>query len=390
VGKYAIAAGVILSALAFLGFLAYTNLERYTGPRYYPPSQEARANRFLALDRWLRQQGRLFRVESSGDPALILKAPEGLVFVQASLFSWPADAWEQLEPWISGGGALIVSLDDMREYLDYDEKEYAGLREFLSGLGILHQTDSSGDYGEMGETEPNLDRRFSFSLRKGLPPESGKTAPGGIASLKDQMGVIRLVRVSRGAGSVTVLGEPYFLHWNDINREPNARLAWNLFSRPGAEGGGILFIRGQRLVKSLFGRLADRGNTGPLLLSALALVAVGLWTVLPLFGVLAREEGKPGRPLQERFLAEGRFFRKYRALGTYRAAFIREIERRLRRREGLVDQAALDRRIGELWNEAAPPGRGSHEGPLPRRERGGRSFVQTINTLETILERIKL
>jgi hypothetical protein len=405
VGKYAAALGIGLSALTLLGFLAYTHLEIYSPERFRPPSREAQVNPYLALDRWLGGAGRSVRVEPQGDPSLVREAPEPVVFIQASFFSWDG-GWEGLEPWVAGGGTLILSLDT--PWYEREEGELAGV---LTALGIAEDRTPDRWAFSAGEEDPDFDPDAAFSL-SGAALTEGEAGPG-FSLVTDGGGFIRLARLRRGAGTVTVLGKPAFLQSAKLHREPNARLAWELLSPPGGPvpgREGILFIRGRPEFSGLFGRMAKRGNAGPLLCSALVLLALGLWMVIPPFGVLEREEEAPGRSIRERFLAEGRFLQKYRALGPYRDAFVREIRGRLRRREGLEDEARVDRRFCELWEEAAPPGsppaRGlllaggaldgesaaglgtasSGKGPSAAMGRG--ELVRTVNTLETMLERL--
>jgi hypothetical protein len=383
VGKYAAFLGISLSALVFLAILAYNTLEIETRPEPFDPSPEAQANEYLALDRWLRGAGFPVRVENRGGPPLFKTAAERVVFVQASLFHWPADAWEQLEPWVEAGGALILSLDT-RWY----EREDEGPNGVLRALGIMEDTNTPWGRGYAAGEGPNFDRSVAFTLAE-TPEEHPAEPSPEIRALADHRGIIRLVRVNRGAGSVTVMGAPYFLRSNSLEKEANAALGWNLLAAGREpEEGGVLFIRGKTPGRSLFGRLADRGDFVPPAVSALALIAVGLWLVIPLFGVVPREDEKPGRPIRERFQAEGRFLKKYRSLASYRDAYVQEIFRRLRRRENLDGDEALGRRFAELWREAyASPAAAPPEPPVSG-DPGRGDFVKTVNTLAAMLERL--
>jgi hypothetical protein len=391
VDKYGPALGIGVSALILLGVLAWSRLEITHPPRALPPSPEAQANPYLALDRWLAGAGRPVRAEPQGSPGMIRDAPERTAFVQGSLFFWSLDAWKVMEPWVEAGGSLIISLDS--DWHSWDED---GLEDFLKALGIALGEENTG-YGFPGPGEPSFDHERAFSLVK--TTEKGdeiSPAPGDFITMTDRRGIIRLARLKHGAGSVTVTGEAYFLMNSGLDREPNARLAWYLLG--GGEDGGTLFIRGRKISRSLFGRLAGRGNAAPLLLSALVLIALGFWMTVPRFGVPVRDDEKPGRPIAERFLAEGRFLAHHGALETYRAAFVREIRRRLKGREGLEDEAALDRRFGELWAEAARSGIphaqaiGAESAVFAEQKcaqkMNGKGFTKTVDMLETILERL--
>jgi hypothetical protein len=110
---------------------------------------------------------------------------------------------------------------------------------------------------------------------------------------------------------------------------------------------------------------------------------------VPLFGVVKSGDERPGRPLRERFLAEGMFLKSYGALDSARAVYVGEIRRRLLRKEGIDDENKLLRRSGELW--AAATGRRDNaaveEAMSPSRKRPG-DFPKMIVILKTILERL--
>jgi hypothetical protein len=60
-----------------------------------------------------------------------------------------------------------------------------------------------------------------------------------------------------------------------------------------------------------------------------------------MFGFFKQDDEKPLKPIRERFLAEANFLKKYRALDTYRAAYIREIRQRVFRNKGIVQDEYL-------------------------------------------------
>jgi hypothetical protein len=138
-----------------------------------------------------------------------------------------------------------------------------------------------------------------------------------------------LVYLEMGAGSITVTGNPYFLYNGALRSEPNANLAGALFPEDQAEN-GVLFIRKRPGEKHLFGSLAEKGNTLGIVVSSIVLLVIGFWMVIPLFGRGRPVPALPGKPLRERFLAEGRFLFAYNGLEKYLSAYETELERRLR------------------------------------------------------------
>jgi hypothetical protein len=70
----------------------------------------------------------------------------------------------------------------------------------------------------------------------------------------------------------------------------------------------------------------DRGNIVPVIVSALLVIILGFWMVIPVFGLVFSEKQKTARPIRERFLAEIRFLRKYNALNHYLEVYERELK----------------------------------------------------------------
>lgn len=340
--------GFIIAVLVLivLAVLAYTNLE--IRPRVFlrPPSREVLANDFFALEKWLVQTGHPVRFAGRGNSVRIAEAPEKAVFVQARAFDWE-NAEEALKDWIGQGGFLVVSLEPP---LPEDEH----LEAFLGSFGVAAEIvdefvvdtdeadndseDSVYEEGPVPELVPDFDPALRFSVLE----EAGASA----VVMEDGEQIIRLVRISRGAGALTFMGRPQFMQNDYLKREVNARLAWDLTgARTGEDNPGLLFIRGRRQAKSLFGKVADRGNFLPLGLSLLILIVVGFWMVIPSFGLLFQEKEMTCRPIRERFLAEIRFLKKYRALETYLEVYIREIKRTLRGREADPELEAIEKSL---------------------------------------------
>jgi hypothetical protein len=320
--RYGFIFGIILTALAVLGVLAYTHLEIYPRKVSRDYSREARANEYLALEQWLAKTGHPSRGVSRGSPARILKQTGDTVFVQASAFEWE-NAGTELPPWIAAGGSLIISVE---EY--FMEEEALGA--FLAGFGIRAGTAASVT-SEDDEVDyipeypvPDFDRRIKFILEE---PD----LPAGSDIMRDAEGLISLVSVPLGEGKLTVIGTPRFMRNGYIHSERNARLAWELCGAGRMEENqGPFFIRGRRQMKSLFGKLAERGNLTPLVVSILILIFTGFWMIIPGFGILKGDADSPLKPIGERFRAEARFMKKYRALDRYLEAYLGEIKYRNR------------------------------------------------------------
>ncbi|MCL2602552.1 MAG: hypothetical protein FWD91_07030, partial [Treponema sp.] len=131
-------------------------------------------------------------------------------------------------------------------------------------------------------------------------------------------------------------------------------------------------------------------NFAVFIIAALVFLAAGLWAAIPVFGLLRRDEPPPGKPLRERFVAEGRFLKRYGALELYYGAYVKEIKRQFARKENITANEEIISRVSDLLGEAAGGGRESQlfasavrEEPIPYRD-----FPKMITIFQTILERI--
>ena len=329
---------VSAAVLCLLAFMLYSLFEIVPETEYLPPSREARVNEYLALDRWLESYGIPVRVEGRVDFSVVLRAGEKRIFIQSSLFHWESAQTEYLTRWVEEGGRLFIALDNIREM------EREGFR-FLEDEFGIKALARRGEYHYDPES-PSFDRSVSFEYSQEISLEEfQEDRPSEVLlSLEDLGGNVKLIQVRRGKGTLTVTGEPRFLQSVNISEAPNARLAWALFAEDRNEG-GWLFIRGKAKVSGLLGSLFRQGNLTVLLVSLLVLLSIGFWSVLPTFGFVRGEDAKPGKPLRERFLAEGYFLKKYGALDSYLAVYAKEIKRRGKladENDGL--QAHIDRK----------------------------------------------
>jgi len=308
----------VIIILAVLGFWAYNNLEVYSRKAYFPPSGEARANNYFALERWLNETGHPVRIEKQGSPSIIAAAPERVALVLASACEWEG-ARELLLPWIEQGGFLVISVD--YDYFRYDDEEYIveideDLSEFLSGFGISAEVEFLGYLPglEVIEVIPEFSGDIYFDFDD-----------TDILAIRDSKDYARLAEVSVGEGALTVIGKPRFMYNRNIGKDMNAGLSWDLTGgRAGADNTGILFIRDRYIAKGLFGKIMERGNIIPVIVCALLAIVLGFWMVVPVFGLALNEKEKTARPIRERFLAEVRFLKKYGALGHYLEVYERE------------------------------------------------------------------
>ena len=337
--------GVIIGVFALGTIFFITHFEIYDRTISRPPSREAEANHYLAMERWLTETGRPARTLAAGKAGDFAGGKrERVVFLHASSFDWRG-AGAILAPWAASGGTLVAALDT-----PWYEKGDEELLTFLRSFGVRrHGPDSEAEdenppadresgrggastaFSVVEYSGAAVDQNAVFSVRREeVPPSVDKAA-----LYEDSEGRIKLVTLYIGAGSITITGIPYFMYSDRLDAEENARLAWELLGSPPEAGEGVLFIRGKKRVKSFWGKLADRGNPIPLGVSCGVLLIIGFWAVIPVFGFLLDEPTEPGASIRERFRSEARFLRKHRALGAYIEVYKEEINRQDRAREAL-------------------------------------------------------
>ena len=363
---------VTAAVLALLTFLAWFLFETHPRERWIPPSREARINEYLALDRWLQETGNPVRVVNSGNLSTVFAAEERQIFIQASLFSWTQGAAKNLVLWVEEGGTLFIVLDYQEEW---EFRTAFPLLSLLEEFGIEARKGSRVPWQRDAPETPDFGHEFSFEV---LHDDNALT-------MEDWTGLVRLVRMEHGLGRLIVSGRPHSLASHLLGNAPNSRLAWSLFAAENERP--WLFIRGTTRPQGLLGSLFRHGNFGVLAVSSLVLIIIGFWAVIPMFGLVRRDDERPGKPLRERFIAEGRFFQRYGALGFYRDTYIKEIRRRLAKKEGITDDDELVEHVLNILRgtekESRLLGGAFRKDPVKYRE-----FPKMVTIFKTILKRI--
>jgi hypothetical protein len=310
-----ICAAIIL-VFVILGILAYNNFEIYHQKTVSIPSMEALSNNFLAIEKWLNETGHPVRVENRTTQkqlpwysiTRIAETPERVAVVLYSACIW-YNADEILKPWIEKGGNLVICLN----YIDMLDDN---LSDYLSGYGISVEKSSYFEEYSGGENIPDFEWSVKFLIDEDAD----------IYTINDNHGNAKLAEVSIGDGTVTVTGQPYFMYNNYLNREINASLAWELTGARAAGDSGVLFVLDRYVPKAMFGKIMERGNFIPIGISALLVIFLGFWTVIPVFGLVFEEKQKSSRPIRERFNAEIRFLKKYGSLYHYLDIYQNELQ----------------------------------------------------------------
>jgi len=384
--KHAIPFFLIITALAIIAVFAYNFFEIYETTVYKKASHQAQINEYLAMEQWLNKTGHPIRVITYANSSMILSSSEKSAIIFASLFDWHPDTYSKLQLWAEDGGHLFICLD-----IEEIEAEKYGITGFLNKLGVRANYNGSetweNNFYANNDDFPTFSNSVSFTILKPFADYATQKTE----TISDASEKIKLIRIPVKKGSITLCGDPVFMKTHNLEKEKNALLGWHLTGKQDIEKKGIIFVRGTKTEPGFFGKLAERGNFFPLLISALFLIAIGFWMVIPVFGSLAEdtdaEQARQGKPMQERFLAEARFLKKYKGLGSYLEIYYLSLKQRFRRQYGEIidDGSTFFLRLAEICDlkkedvaEAL-----CASGRLTNRE-----FIKHIYTIETILERL--
>jgi hypothetical protein len=360
------------AVLALMIFAAVEYFEIYTEPVWEGPSLKAQTNPYLALQLWLEKAGRSVHVMKKADES-IFDQP-GILCVQASRLAWTENLNAKLFSWVRDGGFIFL-------YWDKDLFENTGLKNLLKELGIRVQPASGKQASRrMPDTEgfPDFDQGFILK-----PVKENPNRPRMVCR-KDSGGVIRLISVPLGKGAIAAGAAPRFMRSRDLKKAENSRLAWELTGAKDIANQGIIFIHDRNAKDSMYESFSAKGSLAPLIISALILVIIGFWMVIPVFGRVKEDAQKPGRPLQERFLAEGSFLKKFGALESYLDMYKKEIQFKSRLGEGL-DPKSLAGRLAPLCGMDE---RTIYEALAPQNGINFREFVKRRKILKTLWERL--
>ena len=362
---------IILGASVFLFMHFFEIVEE---EKKLPVSKEARANKYLALDRWLISEGYTVKTISYGSSNTLKSNKAKTVFIQNEIFDWNEDTINYLDSLVRSGGKVIISLNYF-----WLSKENRDLLLFMEKLGIKEGPHPDEWRSNYDDEYPNYGRNLTFS------------EPENLSALvfKDEDSHIRLIQIPLEKGTITVMGNSNFMMSYNLEKEANARLCWHLFGSDtfSITDAEILFIRGEKKPEKIVGKFFEKGNFYIVIISVIILIVAGLWSVIPVFGLVKGSEEKPGKTLAERFRAEGIFMRRFGALDDYRAVYIREIRRRLLKKERLNENELMNRAT-HIWAAGNPEKITEAEKAFSPKPQSKKYFMESIFILKTILERL--
>ncbi|HKC49224.1 MAG TPA: DUF4350 domain-containing protein [Myxococcota bacterium] len=372
----------LIGRLALLGvavavFFATCEPQRVDLPRGYVG--EAARNHYYAAQQLLERMGMPARSFSDvGALASLPPETSTLVIPTARRAVDPATSQRLLE-WVALGGHLMVVTwqlwDDPNRSPD-PILDAVGVRQYLnqpdsSGADPDAGPDADPDSGgfepqpgpdERGDAEAlevpvarvdfpdretpleaRFDPRFRFEL-------SDKAAAGVVLEIFDVNGA-HLVTVRHGKGLITGLTDDYFLTQPSIGELDHAELVYRM-SRLGGHRGPVWFVYGDQ--HPSVSRLVFR-HAWMVAASALALLALWLWSASRRFGPIAPDPVPARRELMEHVRAAGRLQWRRGGAGALLASVRESLLARMRERHPGFQSLTPSEQAGRLESLSGVP-----------------------------------
>lgn len=380
--KYAKIAGSVLIILLILGFLALRFLEPYTTTRNIRPSQEVQNDQFYVLEQWLLKSGHLVQRLQQIDAYELMDRQENTVILASDAFLWTEEGTALLLNMVESGLSLFIYTNSWKQELY--EPLYLDL---LLETGLFSWTeDSDADAEDKGGTEEgDVEKEdglwFTSSLK--INRKSEQTI-----IYEDDNGTLLAVGKKHGKGQIFFGNGSFFMQNSGLVCPDYADAAWKLSGRQDTDKSGILIIWNNTLPPAFFGRILSRGNSLPLVISSILLLIIALWMSLSHFGVYPYLEEVSGKPIQERFLSEALFLKKYKALDSYISSYQKLIRSIIRKKTSkdpgedkeLASHVAAYCHMDEAYIQPVFIKKGRLR---------SKDFLKHIHILESIIERLE-
>jgi hypothetical protein len=308
-------------ALVVLGIAGFiSEFEQVPTSHWEKMGTEARKNRYLAMERFIKQMHRPF--EELPDPAKLESLPSGGVLILDSQRQrqLPKARAESVLRWVEQGGYLIVAAEEE------DIKDA-----ILERLGISWY-DAEQDKPAMDKllkTNPDKPKPLPKTVKVNIPgvPELAlehydngltvdKLAP--VWKAEVQPGRALLLHYAWGKGQITVFDCICAFNNGNIGLHDHAEILWSLISRYQPEG--KIWLAARLTVPNLWEWLVD--SAWMPLVSMVLLILLWLWSIMPRFGGLRLLPTPERRGLSDHLAAIGRAVWREGGL-TYWLQFLR-------------------------------------------------------------------
>jgi hypothetical protein len=290
--------GIIVAALAGLGFVWFLNNFDYVAERtYVGPQGEARRNRFLAAERLLARMGMTVRHVKT-IPELRELPPNGTLLLPDRREAITPDARARLLKWVEDGGHLVVE-DENHRVADpiLDALEVARTE--------VKRAEPVRPEAKAPTQRPLVQARLPHApgkMRVDMHAQQTLEAPFATVRVESR-NATHLVHFPRGQGRVTVLNDLDFLRNRSIGRHDHAEFLWQIVRFQPQTAAVFVFDNPQKL--SLWSWLT--ANAWAVLAGGAALLAVWLWRLASRFGPVAPDPEPGRRRLLDHLRASGRF-----------------------------------------------------------------------------------
>ena len=305
----------------FLGYrwfhenFAFKEVEESTGY-----SSEARRNKFLAAEYFLRELGA--EVESNSNRARLLEISSEYKTILINDYGPKLSPthFKELKLWLENGGHLIFTASDFEysysednenaEYnynYDYDFKN----NQLLEEIGVIPRYTDFDDNLSYPEDEKPL----KVTLNNGQVFEATFSPDyhlidindSAIFSIEDRFGK-HLLQFNIGAGKLTVLSDNEFLNNNNIKEHDHAYLLWLLssaeLSTSTSKNNSILLLYNNES-DSIFSLIWNHAKQA--CIAFLTFLVLGLWSMRNRFGPILPNTNFSNRNIVEHLRAIARF-----------------------------------------------------------------------------------
>jgi hypothetical protein len=347
---------VIFAVLALLIGLFFTffKIEHYT--KYIDSSDEAKKNKYLAMDKWLKNTGHPVLIHEKGSIKEITEADnKNIIIFASSITDFTTAEFDKLYNIVIDGCNLILFLDGPQNNLTDD---------FISRFDIEckffkdFSDDEDEDKNDNNDNKDNKDTEKKKNNKIITVEGADKTVPAKniyaqsnfdkqtyfrllneveylyddeYSELKDNDGHTRLVKVNLKSSVFIVSGIPYFM--KSLLLKKNNSLAWSISGA--LDNGGFTIIRSKEAAagetthdyyaEGFWDLFTQNPAYKTIFFAVIAVIIVGFWITLPSFGKVLEERTLPGKPIKMRFLSEIRFLKRYGALRLYLKPYTDEI-----------------------------------------------------------------
>lgn len=368
--------GILAALLATLVAVGIAmSLERVTVRRRQDPGVEARADRYLAFDRFMTRMGRPLTRRSDADALGALPRGGALILDRQRAFAMTDQRVADLFGWVGGGGYLILipeepgETDTVAATLQLSWKDLDQLDDVVAIE--RGPSDSVVPPDQVSVLVPGHAKPLVIPFSRGLDTAKvesewvAATAPFGA-------GVVHL-KVGRGAVTVLPSLDRFLENWA-IADEDQAELVWTLLSTYQPRG-SVMFLSQMRVPSLTAWLMAEL----PLAMFGTGvLIALWLWRIVPRFGSARPEPPASRRELREHLLAIGRFIWDVDRGVTW-ARVVRESTRNsLARRHPAMASAVQDVVLAETDAVADVAGALDRRGRRAHRA----AFVSIVRTLQ--------